>query len=464
MTFGSPIDKHLLLWPELFENLNVTHAQGIFQARAERHKLKNPTAEPDRGIEWRNYYDVGDPVGFELDTARAWLERQPFKPFHFRQDENEKGQDGKPTCQHDIGFARYMMPGAAHTGYWEDPVVFEHFVRDVVRPSKEHPAERPQSRWTVQLFSPMIPYAISFLILFAGVWIFYRTVSQYITPPSDPLQDYIRYMTLGMPPEDSASILGLARSSLMVTLLVAGTTLLSRFPRLVREWRWFGWGIVAFVTGAAAYGFGMSDASANAIGAVFGEKRGVFTPAVCTIAVALLVGIVGLLAVPKAGWWKKKKKDEKGAPSVPRKGHAPNRRSRLLLKGMRPLILSGAVVITVLIGFQMLEQKRNRSPLNDKQRESARQTFAGTNVLAQLSVDSPIWQAADKRLQETEKLIKPNPPLWPVVLTGIAFLYLWWLSGLLFDLAFVWQRYVRQAASLGPFRECVRPKSKTATS
>lgn len=247
----------------------------------------------------------------------------------------------------------------------------------------------------------------------------------------------------------------------MVTLLVAGTTLLSRFPRLVRELKWFVWGIAAFATGAAAYVFGMSDGSANAIGAVFGEKQGVVTPAVCTIAVALLVGIVGLLAVPKAGWWKKKKKD---APTVPRKGHAPNRRSRLLLKGMRPLILSGAVVITVLIGFQMVEQKRNRSPLNGEQRESARQTFAGTNVLAQLSTNSPIWQAAEKRLQETEKLIKPNPPLWPVVLTGMAFLYLWWLSGLLFDLAFVWQRYVRQAASLGPFRECVRPKSKTATS
>jgi hypothetical protein len=32
---------------------------------------------------------------------------------------------------------------------------------------------------------------------------------------------------------------------------------------------------------------------------------------------------------------------------------------------------------------------------------------------------------------------------WPIVLGAIAFFYLWWLAALLFDLAFVWQRYVR---------------------
>ena len=32
---------------------------------------------------------------------------------------------------------------------------------------------------------------------------------------------------------------------------------------------------------------------------------------------------------------------------------------------------------------------------------------------------------------------------WPIVLGGIAFFYLWWLAALMFDLVFVWQRYVR---------------------
>ena len=52
MTIGSPIDKHLVLSPELF-------GEGA------------PLQSPDRPIDWRNYYDEGDPVGFALDDARA---------------------------------------------------------------------------------------------------------------------------------------------------------------------------------------------------------------------------------------------------------------------------------------------------------------------------------------------------------------------------------------------------------
>jgi phage-related tail protein len=34
-------------------------------------------------------------------------------------------------------------------------------------------------------------------------------------------------------------------------------------------------------------------------------------------------------------------------------------------------------------------------------------------------------------------------PIWPVFLAGAAFLYLWWLSALTFDLTFVWHLYIR---------------------
>ena len=34
-------------------------------------------------------------------------------------------------------------------------------------------------------------------------------------------------------------------------------------------------------------------------------------------------------------------------------------------------------------------------------------------------------------------------PMWPLLLASAAFLYLWWLAALLFDLAFVWHRYIR---------------------
>lgn len=36
-------------------------------------------------------------------------------------------------------------------------------------------------------------------------------------------------------------------------------------------------------------------------------------------------------------------------------------------------------------------------------------------------------------------------PLWPVFLAGAAFLYLWWLAALLFDLVVVWHLYIRSS-------------------
>lgn len=38
--------------------------------------------------------------------------------------------------------------------------------------------------------------------------------------------------------------------------------------------------------------------------------------------------------------------------------------------------------------------------------------------------------------------------IWPIVLGGAAFFYLWWLAAMLFDLVFVWQRYVRHSAAV----------------
>src|SRR6185369_11861428 len=63
MTIGSPIDKHLVLWPDLWT----------------RFEGSNRPNSPDYKILWRNYYDYGDPIGFELDTARDWLCEHKFE-------------------------------------------------------------------------------------------------------------------------------------------------------------------------------------------------------------------------------------------------------------------------------------------------------------------------------------------------------------------------------------------------
>ena len=38
-------------------------------------------------------------------------------------------------------------------------------------------------------------------------------------------------------------------------------------------------------------------------------------------------------------------------------------------------------------------------------------------------------------------------PIWPVFVAGVAFLYLWWLGILVFDLAFMWHRYIRRSVA-----------------
>lgn len=49
-------------------------------------------------------------------------------------------------------------------------------------------------------------------------------------------------------------------------------------------------------------------------------------------------------------------------------------------------------------------------------------------------------------------------PLWRVLVAILAFLYLWWLSSLLFDLAFVWHRYIQGDAAHRFLRERVQRK------
>lgn len=34
-------------------------------------------------------------------------------------------------------------------------------------------------------------------------------------------------------------------------------------------------------------------------------------------------------------------------------------------------------------------------------------------------------------------------PIWPVIMAAAAFIYLWWLGSLMFDLVAAWQLYIR---------------------
>jgi hypothetical protein len=53
------------------------------------------------------------------------------------------------------------------------------------------------------------------------------------------------------------------------------------------------------------------------------------------------------------------------------------------------------------------------------------------------------------------KTVSDIGPIWPVFLATAAFLYLWWLAALTFDLIFVWHLHIRQARALTRMDEII---------
>src|SRR5262249_1763535 len=141
------IDKHLVLWPRMWEGLDLRctekHGGVAFERDGE------PRLELPHRIRWRNYYDYGDPIGFRLDTAERWLQAQGCAAFGFN------------TRDHDFGFARYLLPGKAHNDYWDDGEVFGHFIEDVVMPGT--PPRPPASKPVCGVVSAAFPYVLSLL-------------------------------------------------------------------------------------------------------------------------------------------------------------------------------------------------------------------------------------------------------------------------------------------------------------
>jgi hypothetical protein len=333
MTIGSPIDKHLILWPELFE---------AFQTPC--HQLSRP-------IEWHNYYDYGDPVGFELDTARKKYTSGAWEGvFNFPE-------------RNDHGFGRSPLPGKAHTDYWKDDQVFGHFIDNVIeKDSKAQPPspqesgkpapakfpESPPDKWWAQFVSRTLPYTIGAALLFCAVFVLYKAVHGLLHPDT-PLTLWPVF----------GEVAGLS-------CLLAGVTVMARVPRLTqrRKLHWIG-GLIFLVS---IFGFqALSCLPGN------GEKFGT-----CMTTAVRLPGsdlsFVGLaLALVFAVYLVGRLRPAYGLSAL--------------------LSLGGAVVAYVVFRF----------------------------------VDGS------------------EGNLWPVFLAGAVFLYLWWLVALLFDLTFVWHRYIRDS-------------------
>jgi hypothetical protein len=324
MTLGSPIDKHLVLWPELFG------------------KETAPAHLPDNPIEWHNYYDEGDPIGFALDDARAWVKIHGWeRVFNF-------------PVSHDHGFTRYPFPGKAHVDYWKDEAVFGHFITKVLEEERtpvegetlpdfsQPPSDHRLNKW----LSYVLPYTGIAAITLVAVYILFKAVVQAIDP-TGPL---------------ATSNRAIVSDVLRNTLIILGITVAARLPRLSRN-------IGLRMTGIAAGAFACLVYWLTA-GNVSTEFAGVhLPPGVPTVALATMaIGLSYVFGAFFPSW------------------------------GVIPLLMGGAIAV----------------------------------------IGKVIFHLDDEHLG----------PIWPVFLATAAFLYLWWLAALIFDLTVIWHWYIRNSRIL----------------
>jgi len=258
----------------------------------------------------------------------------------------------------------------AHTDYWSDAGVFNHFIEDVMlgKPT----ARPPISRRARGIVSTSIPYLLSFALHLAAVFFVYKAV----TASSDA---------------DSSSgapaFIHLTRSVFALACLLMGTTVAARIPRLVkargamRTDAWLRWRVVAlaaFCGGALLFWVVLLPDVAEFLAGPFAN---VVHDRMQDSIVGKLVFVAAGIVVALSGWF---------APRKPRWG-------RRVIVGM------GTLMTVLIVGVRLW------GDLEDK-------------------------------------------ALWPVVLGGVLFLYAWWLAILIFDLAFVWHRYVRNSVALDTLR------------
>jgi hypothetical protein len=372
MTFGSPIDKHIVLWPDIWNPLKKPHP-ALAQIRA---------AAQGGPIQWRNYYDYGDPVGFKLDTARDWIKAHAWSEFFDFDDD------------HDHGFGRYLMPGQAHNEYWGDDAVFGHFIQNVM---KEKPgggasfAKPPRDKWLNRLGSNLIPYFLIIGIIYFGVYLIFKGLIAYTTPTHGEGVKVPIPVLIG-------NVSG-------VTALLAGMIALARIPRLTRAPKWLIPAFLVFGVGAALYGwlvsaekhrfhafylFDRGHWGNNALFRSVGEsvRTNLHLPWITSSGASAAFVIFLAAAVAGFAAWGSRRELSEWTGRI--RGSL-----RLLFVGTRPLIFPGALCMLAVIAF---------GAIKDKNGEHA---------------------------------------LWPLVLASAAFIYLWWLATLIFDLVFVWHRYIR---------------------
>ena len=446
MTIGSPIDKHLILWPDLWKPFEKGPAPGQYQ-----------WVSP---IVWWNYADYGDPIGFELDSMRAWMQQDR---------ENGRWSDRFQFCDgqknNECIFSRYSWPGQAHLDYWTDNDLFDHFlgtVSGIKSKSDGKPIPVPACRPWSRRWSISVPYILAFLVLLAGVYFLEVGIWAVQKLPPDPWQ--------------------FSQEVIAITALLAGTTVLARIPRIVREkvlsitfsvgvFLIFASFFVFFlpsstITWLSAHLIPIDSTQAKmpvpeliattlpksdtmvairevgakflmigmsfwvGLNAIFTQTRGwrQMTKMLCYSAILILIVVTGVIM------WR-------DAPAV-----------RAQTAGLTAILFS--FVATMM--WSVWETREGHSaglwPLI-----APTMSFLVVTgiVLALTAHESPstaqkVHVSAEVSQGKTDNDTKT--PVWPFVIGTVAFLMFWRLAAILFDLVFVWHLYIRNNRMMYWFR------------
>ncbi len=424
MTLGSPIDKHLILWPGLFEKFKgppvrpgagfpfgddgardgeyiapAPEANGWVTTNA-RAVLRSAGARQEPWIRWVNYVDYADPVGFNLDTARRWLQARGYdQVFRFHDAD-------------DFSFRRYPVPGEAHVEYWNDAEVFGHFIRTVVAPPP-HPVPAaelaelalgpPSIKW-VPLVSYGVAYMIPVAFVLLGVYILAKGVDGFLDGDAKVHHSVLPIRIVGL------------------SALVLGTTVWLRIVRLTRTWGWFALGMLLYIAGAGLFFWSAQH---------FAGRPG---PDELTWFEAPLGGTVAMPGVAGAG-------------------------------------ASGAFILLILAINTRIGRRRVSGVVPNTESDTLGELAA--NPVAQIPLSRRSHPRAAKRplrqmiwiagaglvtlaLLNVRHATDANGPLWKVLVAIVAFLYLWWLAALVFDLVFIWHRYIQSDGALRFLRDKVQ--------
>jgi hypothetical protein len=236
MTIGSPIETHHLLWPNLWTDLRPDHA-GIQRICGN-----------DFRIQWRNYFDYGDPIAYALTKTKEWLEPSGFRQY---------------LTFEETGFSRSYVPGKAHIDYWKDDEVFGHFIEHVIKPSRPRGStarrftDAPRSKRRAVFVSYVIPPLLIAVMLLAATYSLYRPVVAALNPGMD---------------YPASSIL---RDVVGIGLLLLGITAAARIPRLTDKWRWWALSGGFLLACMLAYATVTCGSTRQALGGYFDDKLSV---------------------------------------------------------------------------------------------------------------------------------------------------------------------------------------------